>query len=43
MLGGEQHLNAALAIVGVIVSIVSVGGFFLAMRAAPMSAADEPV
>jgi hypothetical protein len=43
MLGGEQHLNAALAIVGVIVSIVSVGGFFLAMRAAPMAAADQPV
>jgi MFS family permease len=43
ILGGEQHLNAALAIVGVIVSIVSVGGFFLAMRAAPMAAADQPV
>jgi len=34
-LGGEQHLAPALAIVGVAVSIVSVGGFWLAMKRAP--------
>lgn len=35
LLGGETHLAASLAIVGVVVSIVSVFGFTLAMRNAP--------
>jgi MFS family permease len=35
LLGGETHLNAALAIVGVSVSFLSVVGFWLAMRNAP--------
>lgn len=35
LLGGEGHLNSALAIVGVIVSTASVWGFFAAMRATP--------
>jgi len=35
ILGGEQHLAAALAIVGVAVSLVSVAGFWLAMKRAP--------
>jgi hypothetical protein len=35
LLGGEQHLAQALAIMGVIVSIVSVWGFWLAMKRAP--------
>ncbi len=34
-LGGEGHLNTALAIVGVAVSIVSVLGFWFAMKRAP--------
>ena len=34
-LGGESHLNVALAIVGTIVSIVSVIGFSVSMRHAP--------
>jgi hypothetical protein len=34
-LGGESHLATALAIVGVGVSIVSVAGFWLAMKGAP--------
>ena len=37
-LGGESHLNVALAIVGTIVSIISVGGFVLAMKRAPVAA-----
>lgn len=36
-LGGEGHLAPALAIVGVAVSIVSVLGFWLAMKRAPIS------
>lgn len=36
-LGGEEHLATALAIVGVAVSIVSVGGFGLAMKRAPLT------
>ena len=43
LLGGEQHLAPALAIVGVMVSIASVGGFYAAMRKAPVSATDHPV
>lgn len=35
LLGGETHLAASLAIVGVVVSIISVFGFTLAMRNAP--------
>jgi MFS family permease len=36
-LGGESHLSTALAIVGVAVSIVSVAGFWLAMKRAPIA------
>lgn len=36
-LGGEAHLGVALAIVGVAVSLVSVVGFWLAMKRAPLS------
>jgi len=36
-LGGESHLATALAIVGVAVSLVSVAGFWLAMKRAPIS------
>ena len=36
-LGGEAHLATALAIVGVGVSIVSVAGFWLAMKGAPLA------
>ena len=42
-LGGEQHLGAALAIVGTIVSIVSVVGFAVSMRHAPVADFDSPV
>jgi MFS family permease len=41
LLGGERHLDAALAIVGVIVSTVSVAGFLVAMRRAPP--AGQPI
>jgi hypothetical protein len=37
-LGGEGHLAPALAIVGVGVSIISVLGFWLAMKRAPNAA-----
>ncbi len=37
LLGGEAHLNVALAIVGVAVSLISVFGFWLAMRKSPTS------
>ena len=37
VLGGEGHLNVALAIVGVGVSLISVLGFWLAMKRAPRS------
>lgn len=43
MLGGESHLGTALAIVGTIVSLISVGGFAAAMRHAPVHRLDEPV
>ncbi len=36
LLGGEGHLNIALAIVGVSVSLISVAGFWLAMKRAPV-------
>jgi MFS family permease len=42
-LGGEQHLALALAMVGTVVSIVSVIGFVLAMRHAPATATEHPV
>jgi len=42
-LGGEQHLGMALAIVGVIVSLISVVGFLMAMRNAPASAQERPI
>jgi len=42
-LGGEQHLGAALAIVGVVVSIVSVAGFTVSMRRAPSAATEGPI
>lgn len=35
LLGGESHLNSALAIVGVLVSLISVAGFWIAMKRAP--------
>jgi len=38
MLGGEAHLPTSLAIVGVVVSMISVGGFALAVRNAPTAA-----
>lgn len=40
-LGGEQHLAAALAIVGGLVSIISVAGFAAAMRHAPVSTTNH--
>lgn len=42
-MGGEQHLASALAIVGTIVSIISVLAFLQAMRHAPIDAVHEPV
>ena len=42
-LGGEQQLGLALAIVGVIVSLLSVVGFALAMRHAPDAPREHPV
>jgi MFS family permease len=41
LLGGEHMLREALAMVGVAVSIVSVGGFWVAMRRAPLSIHDH--
>ena len=35
LLGGEQHLALALAIVGVLVGVISVIGFWIAMKRAP--------
>jgi MFS family permease len=46
MLGGEQHLAPALAIVGTMVSLLSVGGFVMAMRNAPAGPAaptNDPI
>ena len=37
LLGGEQHLSQALAIVGVLVSLLSVAGFAFCMRHAPQA------
>lgn len=36
LMGGERHLAPALALVGVVTSIVGFGGFWLAMRRAPI-------
>lgn len=41
MLGGERHLGSGLAIVGTLVSIVSLASFARAMRRAPRSATDN--
>lgn len=43
LMGGEAHLGAALAAVGVTVSLLSVIAFIFAMRNAPISATEEPV
>ncbi len=43
LLGGETHLAAALAIVGVTVSALSFLAFLLAMRRAPLAATEIPV
>jgi MFS family permease len=43
LLGGESHLGPALAIVGVATGALSVVGFLLAMRRAPLTAVDEPI
>jgi len=43
LLGGEGHLGPALAIVGVATGALSVVGFLLAMRRAPLTAVDEPI
>ncbi len=40
MIGGEQHLSEALAMVGVVTSVMGLAGFWLAMRRAPL---QEPV
>lgn len=40
MLGGEQHIAAALAIVGLVVSLISAGGFWAAMRHAPLAVGE---
>src|SRR5579872_6864757 len=42
-LGGESHLNVALAIVGTIVSVISAVGFTVSMRHAPIASVDGPV
>ena len=43
LLGGEVHLQVALAGVGVAVSIVSVIGFHLAIRHAPLNPLEHPI
>jgi MFS family permease len=43
LLGGESHLGQGLAIVGVIVSAISLAAFFVAMRRAPLDAVHEPI
>jgi predicted Co/Zn/Cd cation transporter (cation efflux family) len=45
VMGGEQHLGPALALVGVCVSLLSFLSFWIAMRRAPRSATefDEPI
>jgi MFS family permease len=41
LLGGEQHLGAALAITGVFTGIASFGGYLFAARNAPLSATEN--
>jgi len=41
LLGGEGHLAPALAIVGGVTGVLSVGAFFLAIRRAPLSATAD--
>ncbi len=41
MLGGEGHLAPALAIVGVVTGLLSVGAFLFAIRTAPVSAMTD--
>lgn len=43
LLGGEARIGQALAIVGSVVSIASVGAFALAARRAPASATAQPI
>lgn len=43
MMGGEANLGTALAIVGTVVSAISVFAFALAVRHAPASATAEPI
>jgi MFS family permease len=43
LLGGEHHLGQAQALVGMIVSALSLVGFFVAMRRAPLSAIEKPI
>ena len=43
MLGGESHLGAGQAIIGVIVSAFAAIAFLMAIKAAPCSASDEPI
>ena len=40
-LGGEQHLSQALAIVGLLVSVISVAGFAACMRHAPQTGSQS--
>lgn len=42
-MGGEGQLGNALALVGLMVSLMAVAGFFVAMRHAPTSVREEPV
>ncbi len=42
-LGGEQHLGEALAIMGTTVSTISVIGFAVTMRHAPIAGPKHPV
>jgi hypothetical protein len=37
-MGGERYLAPALAITGVVTGLISLAGYFLAMRKAPLSA-----
>jgi len=39
-LGGEKHLGGALAVTGVVTGVISLVGYVLAMRHAPLSATD---
>lgn len=43
LMGGEQHLAPALALVGIVVSTLAVGAFWLAMRRAPQDVTQEPI